>query len=608
MMKTIRNCRIILFSFFVFQCSFGQFASFISAKGDKLMEGDREFRFISFNIPNLQYCEDEQTFESPNPWRITNEFEVRDALTAIKQLGGNVTRMYVISVRKEMDNPQIIRHVEAPGQFNEEAFRGYDKVLQIANETGVRVIIPFVDNWWWWGGIRDYANFRGKPKDAFWTDSTIISDFEKTIEHIINRVNTYTGVPYKEDKAILGWETGNELEVQNFLWTKEIARFVKSLDKNHLVIEGTYKQAIQDEALADPNIDVLSLHFYRPPYQILNLMLDARMKSKGKKPFFVGEFGYIPTDSMRIVLDTVISSGISGIMIWSMRSHNRDGGFYYHQMAYRWPGFANGKLWDEQNVINLFREKACQINGLPLSALPIPKVPKLLPITTPYKISWQGSTGASSYIVERKERFLLFFSHWKVIDSNATDAVAGFRPLFADTSAEPGVNYSYRVRARNSSGISEASEVVDPASAPYRIFFDEFETTEKMNGKSAGIKIANNHRDDARAKEDLSRIEGISGDSIVYQLPTQINNIQVDAFFSTDNRENDLHFASGISQQGVIPLSANREIFGIYNNEYRAFTPVRYTIKEIPKDHRCIVIYLKDGIQLGRLEIGYDPE
>jgi len=55
---------------------------------------------------------------------------------------------------------------------------------------------------------------------------------------LINRVNSYTGVPYKEEKAILGWETGNELEVPDFAWTREIAAYIKSLDKNHLFNRG----------------------------------------------------------------------------------------------------------------------------------------------------------------------------------------------------------------------------------------------------------------------------------------------------------------------------------------------------------------------------------
>ena len=607
-MNAFRIYSFFAYSLFLFHYSLSQFNFFISTKGDKLMDGDREVRFISFNIPNLHYIEDDHTFESPNPWRIADEFEIRDALTAIKQVGGNVVRMYVPSIRKAMDTVFIIRHVESPGIFNEEAFKGYDKVLQIANEVGIRVIIPLVDNWWWWGGTADYARFYDKPKESFWTDSTIIADFKKTVEHLVNRVNTYTGVSFKDDKAILGWETGNELEVQEFSWTKEIARYIKSLDKNHLVIEGTHRQALQEEALVDPNIDVLSLHFYRPAYQTVSLMLDARMKSKEKKPFFVGEIGRNPIDSLRMILDSVISSGMSGIMIWSMRSHNRDGGFYYHQNAYRWPGFASGKQWDEQAVINLFREKAYQIHGTPLDSVPIPKPPNLLPIVTPYKISWQGSTGATNYIVERKERYLFFFSRWNVIDSSASDANRNYRPLFIDTLAEPGTNYSYRVRARNSSGISDASEVVGPVSAPCRLLVDEFEDTKKMAGRSSGITVITNNRERIRAKEDGSRLAGSSGDSIVYQLPTQITSIRIDAFYTTKDREKDLKFSTGILQTSVIPIHASREIFEVFNNAYNAFTPVRYDVTNIPKDHRYIVIFLKEGIQLGRLEIGYDPE
>ena len=70
-----------------------------------------------------------------------------------------------------MNLPTSFRHVEGPGKFNEEAFKAYDKVLQIANKVGIRVIIPLVDNWWWWGGPKEYAAFRGKQKDEFRTQS-----------------------------------------------------------------------------------------------------------------------------------------------------------------------------------------------------------------------------------------------------------------------------------------------------------------------------------------------------------------------------------------------------------------------------------------------------
>ncbi len=181
-----------------------QFKDFVTRNGDKLIDGDQQLRFLSFNTPNLHYNEDYLPFSGTNPWRLPDEFEIRDALTTIKQLGGKVTRIYVLSVHRQDDSPDIIRHVEGPGKFNEDAFKALDKVLQVANELGVRVIIPFIDNWRWWGGVGEYAAFRGKERQAFWTDPELIADFEKTIEFIVDRKNTFTGVQYKDDKAIHG--------------------------------------------------------------------------------------------------------------------------------------------------------------------------------------------------------------------------------------------------------------------------------------------------------------------------------------------------------------------------------------------------------------------
>ena len=53
---------------------------FITRSGDKLMEGKKEYRFISFNIPNLHLIEDNMAFEATNEWRFPDEFEITDAL------------------------------------------------------------------------------------------------------------------------------------------------------------------------------------------------------------------------------------------------------------------------------------------------------------------------------------------------------------------------------------------------------------------------------------------------------------------------------------------------------------------------------------------------
>ena len=74
-----------------------QFQNFLKARGDRLMDGTETVRFVSYNIPNLHYIEDNHQFTQPNPWRVADEFEIRDALTTIRQSGGRVARMYVPS-------------------------------------------------------------------------------------------------------------------------------------------------------------------------------------------------------------------------------------------------------------------------------------------------------------------------------------------------------------------------------------------------------------------------------------------------------------------------------------------------------------------------------
>lgn len=66
------------------------FEDSVTRQGDRLMEGDKEFRFVSFNVPNPHYIEDNLPFEETNPWRIPDEFEIRDTLASVKQAVGRV--------------------------------------------------------------------------------------------------------------------------------------------------------------------------------------------------------------------------------------------------------------------------------------------------------------------------------------------------------------------------------------------------------------------------------------------------------------------------------------------------------------------------------------
>ena len=198
------------------------FEHFVTAREGKLFDGDRELRFLSFNTPNLNYVEDELAFDRLHPYRLPDEFEIRDTLETVRQMGGQVVRSYTFPVRRRQDPGDVPTYVRAPGELDEDAMRAMDLVLAEANEVGVRLIVPLLNNWQWMGGVPQYADFRGKEPRAFWTDRQLIDDFKLTVERILTRTNTITGVAYRDDKAILCWETGNELQAPH-AWTHEVA-------------------------------------------------------------------------------------------------------------------------------------------------------------------------------------------------------------------------------------------------------------------------------------------------------------------------------------------------------------------------------------------------
>ena len=92
------------------------------------MDGDQPFRFISWNIPNLHLIEDRLDFDATNAWRLPDRFEVTDALSTVRQMGGTVARTYAISVVRGND-PLVI------GQQRHDGYRfgGADgQVIQTA--------------------------------------------------------------------------------------------------------------------------------------------------------------------------------------------------------------------------------------------------------------------------------------------------------------------------------------------------------------------------------------------------------------------------------------------------------------------------------------------
>ena len=580
------------------------FSDFITRRGDQLMDGDQPFRFMSWNLPNLQLIEDNMVFSETNAWRWPEEFEVRDGLMTMRQMGGTVVRIYSLAVIRTNDDPAMPGHVLGPNQFNEEAFRELDLVLKVANEQGIRLIIPLVNNWKWMGGRGEYAGFRGKSKDEFWTDPQLIADFKDTIRYVLTRTNTLTGVRYCDDKSILCWETGNEL-FSPVPWTREIAAYFKSVDTNHLVMDGFNAAVLRPESFTIPEVDIVTTHHYpssRMPKSFAQLIRENWAKAKGKKAYVVGEFGFVSTSQMEEAMKTIVDTGMSGGLLWSIRFRNRDGGFYWHSepdgadlyKAFHWPGSAIGTAYDETNLLAMVRRYAYAIQGENPPPLPVPAPPGLLSITNPAAISWRGSVGAVDYTVERAPKAT---GPWQTIARGVDESFVQYRPLFADETVPAG-DWYYRVRANNAAGVSGPSNVVGPVKATHATLVDELADFSKVYAREGGV--TNTMRGARQAKEDAHRAAGRAGDVLVYRVPSKIEGFRVFAFFP--KAVADLKFSVSTDGKNYHPVTASRLNYFAGASDYNYWQPVQYQAEGL-SEGTFLKIELTGETQIGRVEI-----
>ena len=122
-----------------------------------------------------------------------------------------------------------------------------DYVLAKAQEEDIKILLTFTNNWTPFGGMKQYLSWAGvDDQDAFYTNEKIKGWYKNYIKTMLNHVNVYTGVAYKDDPTIFAWELANEPRSTDNLatkgtvydWAKEMSEYVKSIDSNHMVSVG----------------------------------------------------------------------------------------------------------------------------------------------------------------------------------------------------------------------------------------------------------------------------------------------------------------------------------------------------------------------------------
>lgn len=599
------------------------FEHFITRSGNKLLDGDRPFRFVGANMPGLVLPYD-WTLYLPDRLHLPTPWEQADALKTLDQMNGRVVRTWNLPMRPAKGEARPWHYVVGPNQFNDEAFKTIDNLLVLANRYRVRVILDLTaESGDYLGGIGTYADYRGKKRAEFYTDPQLKEDYKATVRYVIGRVNSISGIPYRDDKAILAWQFGNEMHSATDAWLTEMAAYIKSLDPNHLVAETRHQPG--QPLLVDPNIDLLTRHLYANYRGVSAGWNDAMAKEMaklaGQRPMFVGEFGpyidnkmFTPENveaKVREFLDYAHNEpGICGSLIWSMYFHHNDGGFYWHQImtypavwSYHWPGFPSAEAQREAGVLNALREAAFRIEGRKPTPLPAPDKPELLPIGDVPMFSWRGSAGAIGYDIERSAAP---GGPWTLLAGNVSDADVAYRPLFSDATARAGETWCYRVKARNASGVSAPSNVVGPVLVKRVCAVDELLDFTKVKAKSAGLALDNQYN--ALYAEFLFRAKGDKGEWVSYEVPRAIESVKIVAFCKGDPVDPALQFsADGKSYAAATPQHAETRLpappRGLTTGQRR--TMVEYSLTP-PPGQRLLKIEWKGAMELDRVEI-YHP-
>ncbi|MFH2027555.1 MAG: NosD domain-containing protein, partial [Nanoarchaeota archaeon] len=228
--------------------------SFVTVNGTNFYLGDDPFYFAGTNSYFLWYGSFDCNKTNPHPYGecVTELMDDAVALnfTVIRTWGFGET--YKKGYQFQTD----------AGVYDEKTFAHFDRVIKEASDRNLKLLITLANNWEAFGGMCTYVNWcvenasvcdsdadgntlAAELHDQFYTNECTKDLYKRYVNYFLNRTNTLTGIKYKDDPTILGWELANEPRARSDPsgdtlnnWIAEMSAYIKSIDDNHLVASG----------------------------------------------------------------------------------------------------------------------------------------------------------------------------------------------------------------------------------------------------------------------------------------------------------------------------------------------------------------------------------
>eukprot|EP01018_Ginkgo_biloba_P008514 Gb_04261 [translate_table: standard] len=232
-------------------------AKFVQTRGTHFMANGSPLYVNGFNSYWLMYV----ATDPAQRYKVTSVFEQAAAH------GLTVARTWAFN------DGQYKALQTSPGVYDEQVFQALDFVVSEAQKHGIRLILSLANNYVNFGGKAQYVQWARNAgqslssDDDFFTNPTAKGYYKNHVKAVLTRVNSVSGIAYKDDPTIFAWELMNEPRCQSDTsgrsiqgWIEEMAAHVKSIDGNHLLeagLEGFYGESTpQKKQQSNPGFQV----------------------------------------------------------------------------------------------------------------------------------------------------------------------------------------------------------------------------------------------------------------------------------------------------------------------------------------------------------------
>jgi len=283
---------LIIFSIIIHGCTSFQTTNndFIRVKNTQFFKGNKPYYFLGTNFWYGAYL--------GLPGENGDRKRLKGELDKLKSL--NIDNLRILAASEKSTIKRSLKPAVQLklGHYNEDLLEGLDFILYEMSKREMHAVV-FLNNYWEWsGGMGQYLAWTEgsdavDPGDflnnwekynqfvsSFYRNEKANEFFKKFIKEIITRKNKFSGLYYFEDPTIMAWQLANEPRpglgedgIKNiehyYKWIDETAKYIHSLDPNHLVSTGNegLKGSMDSEeyylkAHKFPSIDYMTFHLW----------------------------------------------------------------------------------------------------------------------------------------------------------------------------------------------------------------------------------------------------------------------------------------------------------------------------------------------------------